>query len=107
MIRLVGLGRMGLGMARRWHRKGLRVVGFDPDPRARERAEASGIWARETLEALAEGALPRLFWLMVPHEAVEGVLEALAPHLRPGDRVADGGNSFYKDTLRRARALRE
>lgn len=105
MMRLIGLGRMGLGMARRWHRKGLEVVGYDPDPRARERAEASGVWVREDLQALTEGAPPRLFWLMVPHPAVEEVLEVLFPFLRPGDLVADGGNSFYKDSLRRSRAL--
>ncbi|GAB5602288.1 decarboxylating 6-phosphogluconate dehydrogenase [Thermus sp. FJN-A] len=106
MIRLVGLGRMGLGMARRWHRQGLKVVGFDEDPGARERAEAEGVWVRASLEALAEGTeAPRLFWLMVPQEAVEGVLQALMPLLRPGDRVADGGNSFYKDSLRRSQTL--
>lgn len=106
MIRLVGLGRMGLGMARRWHRRGLKVVGFDEDPGARERAEAEGVWVRASLEALAEDTgAPRLFWLMVPQEAVEGVLQVLMPLLRPGDRVADGGNSFYKDSLRRSQTL--
>jgi 6-phosphogluconate dehydrogenase len=108
MMRLIGLGRMGLGMARRLKGKGLAVSGFDPNPEARARAEAAGIPVAESLEALARApGDPRLFWLMVPHEAVEGVLEALIPLLRPGDLVADGGNSFYKESRRRAQVLAE
>lgn len=108
MLRLIGLGRMGLGMARRLQRKGLEVLGYDASLEARKRAQDAGIAVVDTLEALAEAqGDPRLFWLMVPHEAVDDVLNDLTPHLREGDRVADGGNSFYKDSLRRGRALRE
>ncbi|WP_208619934.1 NADP-dependent phosphogluconate dehydrogenase [Thermus tenuipuniceus] len=106
MMGLVGLGRMGLGMAKRWRAAGLEVLGYDQDPGARARAEATGLRTAEDLEALlVDLPTPRALWLMVPAEAVDGLLEILLPSLAPGDLVVDGGNSFYRESQRRGQLL--
>jgi 6-phosphogluconate dehydrogenase len=104
---MIGLGRMGANMAERLHRGGRRVIGFDPSPQARGAAAERGVSTVATLAELAVAlAPPRALWLMVPAgAAVDQTLEALAPMLVAGDAVVDGGNSNYKDSQRRARAL--
>ncbi|MCS6998499.1 MAG: decarboxylating 6-phosphogluconate dehydrogenase [Aquificaceae bacterium] len=101
---MIGLGRMGLGMSRRLAKKGHQVVGYDADPQARERAKAQ-LMVIENLVALGEEA-QKVLWLMVPHVVVDEVLQSLEPYLREGDVVIDGGNSYYKDSQRRAESLR-
>jgi 6-phosphogluconate dehydrogenase len=106
---MIGLGRMGANMARRLLRGGHRVAGFDPGVEARTRAADSGILAAASLAELV-GALtaPRTLWLMVPAgPAVDDTLAQLRQLLTPGDTIVDGGNSFYKDTVRRAGVLGE
>ena len=106
---MIGLGRMGANMAQRLVRGGHRVVGFDPDQAVRNSIESKGVEALATLDALA-GALkaPRVLWLMVPAgEVVDQTIDALLPQLAAGDTLIDGGNSNYKDTQRRAKALAE
>ncbi|HZH42755.1 MAG TPA: decarboxylating 6-phosphogluconate dehydrogenase [Lysobacter sp.] len=103
---MVGLGRMGANMAERLARGGHRVIGADPAPAARAAAAQRGIEAVDTPAALlAKLAAPRTLWLMVPARAVDATLETLLPGLAPGDRVVDGGNSFYRDSQRRAALL--
>jgi len=102
-IFMIGLGRMGLGMSRRLLSKGHKVAGYDANPEARERARAY----MEVLESLEGLRGQKLVWLMVPHEVVDKVLEDIKPHLQEGDIVVDGGNSFYKDSQRRAEALKD
>ena len=104
---MIGLGRMGANMAERLVRGGHRAVGFDPNPQARALAQAQGIIPAESLQALVEQlAAPRVLWLMVPAgKIVDDTLAQLLPLLSAGDVVVDGGNSFYKDTLRRSEAL--
>jgi 6-phosphogluconate dehydrogenase len=106
---MVGLGRMGANMARRLVRGGHRVVGFDPNPAARAHVEADGAESVASLDALvATLAAPRAVWLMVPAGSItEHTLAALLPLLSEGDAVVDGGNSNYRDTLRRAPSLAE
>lgn len=108
-IGMVGLGRMGANMAERLVRGGHTVHGFDPAAPAREAAQKNGIAAVESLEALVAALpAPRAIWLMVPAgKIVDDTLETLQPLLVKGDTVIDGGNSFYKDTLRRSQALQE
>jgi len=106
-IGIIGLGRMGAGMAERWLRGGHRVVGHN---RSREPVEAlaakGGVPAYGIEEVVAKLAPPRAIWLMLPAGGVtDGVVGTLAPLLAPGDTVVDGGNTFYKDDLRRAGAL--
>ncbi len=102
-IFMIGLGRMGLGMSRRLLSKGHKVAGYDANPEARERARAY----MEVLESLEGLSGQKLVWLMVPHEVVDKVLEDIKPYLQEGDIVVDGGNSFYKDSQRRAEALKD
>jgi len=106
---MVGLGRMGANMAERLVRGGHKVAGFDPGAGARQAAAANGIVAVASLAALVEALpAPRVLWLMVPAgEITDGTVEALLPLLARGDTVVDGGNSNYKDSLRRARRYAE
>ncbi|ACG73649.1 6-phosphogluconate dehydrogenase, decarboxylating [Anaeromyxobacter sp. K] len=107
-IGMVGLGRMGGRMARRLLRGGHRVVGFDPDARAVEDLAADGGAGAASLDALVAAlAPPRAVWLMVPAGApTEQAIASLAERLGPGDVVVDGGNSWFKDDVRRAELLR-
>ncbi|HBK46709.1 MAG TPA: decarboxylating 6-phosphogluconate dehydrogenase [Xanthomonadaceae bacterium] len=104
---MVGLGRMGANMAERLVRGGHRVTGYDPGEAARESARAKGIVPAQTLAALV-GALPspKVVWLMVPAgKIVDDTLGQLRSLLGAGDVVIDGGNSYYKDSQRRAQSL--
>ena len=104
---MIGLGRMGANMAERLVRGGHRAVGFDPSSQARALAQEKGITPADSLQALVGLlAAPRVLWLMVPAgPIVDDTLAQLLPLLSPGDVVVDGGNSFYKDTLRRGQEL--
>lgn len=106
---MIGLGRMGANMAQRLVRGGHRVVGFDPDFETRKRVTAQGTTAAVSLDALVAAlAPPRVLWLMVPAgDITDSILSALVPLLAAGDTLVDGGNSNYKDTLRRAQMLAE
>ncbi len=106
---MVGLGRMGANMARRLVRGGHRVVGFDPNPAARMHVEADGAESVASLDALVAAlAAPRALWLMVPAGSItEQSIAALLPLLAKADTIIDGGNSNYRDTLRRAQLLAE
>jgi len=101
---MIGLGRMGANMAQRLMRGGHQLTGFDPKPEARKDLEDQGAESADSLAALvAKLPAPRTVWLMVPAGAItDGALEELLPLLAEGDTVIDGGNSNYKDTLRRA-----
>jgi len=104
---MVGLGRMGANMALRLLRGGHRVVGWDRAPAAARSLEQGGGSGAATLEALVEAlAPPRAVWLMVPAGApTEETTLALRDRLSAGDVVVDGGNTFFKDDVRRARPL--
>ena len=104
---MVGLGRMGANMAARLVAGGHRVVAFDRDAGAVARVEAQGGRGAATLQALAAALpLPRVVWLMVPAgKPVDDVLDALRAVLAAGDVVVDGGNSNYRDTMRRHASL--
>ena len=104
---MIGLGRMGGNMATRLIRGGHSVIGFDPNAEARKALEDDGGGSADSLEALVAALpAPRALWMMVPAGKItDQTVEALAGLLAPGDVVIDGGNSNYKDTLRRAEAL--
>jgi 6-phosphogluconate dehydrogenase len=105
-VGIVGLGRMGANVAERLARAGHRVVGYDPAAEARAALAERGPEAAASLPALAAAlAAPRAVWLMVPAGAVDAVLDEVAPHLAHGDVVVDGGNSNYRETVRRAEGL--
>jgi 6-phosphogluconate dehydrogenase len=98
---------MGANMALRLQRGGHEIVGFDPAAPSRERAAGAGIAIAESLRELVR-KLPssRAIWLMVPAgETVDSVLDELTPLLQSGDIVVDGGNSYYRDSMRRAKKM--
>ena len=106
-LAMIGLGRMGANMAQRLMRGGHHVVGFDPKAEARKNLEGNGAETADSLAALiAKLPIPRTLWLMVPAgEITDQTLASLLPLLLSGDTVVDGGNSNYKDTLRRAKTF--
>jgi 6-phosphogluconate dehydrogenase len=106
-LAMVGLGRMGANMALRLLRGGVSVVGYDPKADAREGLVKAGGRSADSLAALVDALpAPRVVWMMVPAGAItDETAEALGSLLQPGDTLIDGGNSNYKDTLRRAEAL--
>jgi len=107
-IGFIGLGRMGFNMIAHLLEKGYRVVGVDPIEEARKRAKEAGAEVVSHYKEMADAlSSPRVVWLMVPSKLVDAVLEEVVPLLNEGDTVIDGGNSFYQDSLRRHKALRE
>jgi 6-phosphogluconate dehydrogenase len=98
---------MGGNMAQRLLRDGHKVVGFDPNADARKALEGEGGGSADSLQALVAAlSTPRVLWMMVPAGKItDATVDALAGLLAPGDVLVDGGNSNYKDTLRRAAAL--
>src|SRR5580698_6253397 len=106
-IGMIGLGRMGANMAERLLRGGHQVVGFDPKPEARQEIESKGAASAASLDELVlKLEAPRTVWTMVPASAVtESTFNALLPLLAAGDTVIDGGNSNYRDSMRRAKVL--
>jgi 6-phosphogluconate dehydrogenase len=96
---MVGLGRMGANMAERLRGRDHDVIGYDRDPETSEVASLD--------ELVGTLAKPRTIWLMVPAgDPTEETIDALAELLDEGDLVVDGGNSYFRDSLRHAEALR-
>jgi 6-phosphogluconate dehydrogenase len=107
-LAMIGLGRMGASMVRRLLAKGHECVVYDVQPEAVAALQKDGAIGAATLADLAaKTARPRAIWMMVPAAVVDGELEQVIAHLDPGDIVIDGGNSYYRDDIRRAAALRE
>jgi 6-phosphogluconate dehydrogenase len=95
---MVGLGRMGANMAERLRRGGHEVIGYDRNP---DVSDVSSL--AELLERLSA---PRVTWVMVPAgDPTEATISELAELLQPGDLIVDGGNSYFRDSIRRAEAL--
>jgi len=108
-IGMVGLGRMGAGLVRRLMRDGHRCVVYDVNPDAVAALVAEGATGASSYADLAATlAGPRTVWVMVPAgEITETTIAAVGENLSPGDTIIDGGNSYYRDDIRRAAALRE
>jgi 6-phosphogluconate dehydrogenase len=103
---MIGLGRMGANMVRRLTHGGHACVVFDVHAEAVQALVHPGAVGAGSLEALvAQLAKPRAIWLMVPAAVVDQELTKLAPLLESGDIVIDGGNSFYRDDIRRGAEL--
>jgi 6-phosphogluconate dehydrogenase len=104
---MIGLGRMGTGLTRRLLRGGHHVVAYDRAPEAAEAVARDGAGAAGSLEALVgELSPPRVVWLMVPAgRPTESNVTALSQLLQAGDVLIDGGNSHFRDSVRRAEGL--
>jgi 6-phosphogluconate dehydrogenase len=104
---VIGLGRMGANIVRRLTRAGHACVVYDRDPAPGKALEAEGATAVDSLTALIEAlAAPRTVWIMLPAgAATETTIELLRPLLKRGDCVIDGGNSYWRDDVRRGKSL--
>jgi 6-phosphogluconate dehydrogenase len=106
-IGVTGLGRMGSNIARRLHRDGHEVVVNNRSPGPVDQLAAEGLTGAYSLEELVAAlGPPRTVWVMVPAGAVtDRVIASLAGLLDPGDTIIDGGNTYYRDDIRRAGEL--
>lgn len=105
-IGYIGLGKMGFAQVERLLEYGHKVVVWNRSEAPRREAEKIGAEVSETFDDICRKLkTPRLIWLMVPHAVVDDVLKELVPHLQKGDTVVDGGNSFYKYSIRRTTQL--
>ncbi|UAK23511.1 phosphogluconate dehydrogenase (NAD(+)-dependent, decarboxylating) [Sphingomonas nostoxanthinifaciens] len=108
-IAMIGLGRMGGNIARRLMRAGHEIVAFDRSEEAVAALVKDGAVAAASLDEV-KGKLekPAVFWVMLPAGGpTEDTIAELAAHAEPGDIIIDGGNSFYKDDIRRSKELAE
>src|SRR5438046_6285208 len=105
---LIGLGRMGSGMTERLLQGGHQVMVFDRSPEAVNLLAARGATGTSSLEDLGQKLkAPRIVWMMIPAgAAVDDTIQRLQDTISPGDVIIDGGNSNYKDSIRRAEDLR-
>jgi 6-phosphogluconate dehydrogenase len=106
-VGMIGLGRMGGDMVRRLLKGGHDCIVHDRNPDAvsamvEEGASGAGS-VKEFIDKLDK---PRAVWMMIPAGVVDDVLEEIIPHLEAGDVVIDGGNSYYRDDIRRAEKMR-
>ncbi len=102
----IGLGKMGYNMVVRLIEKKHEVLAFDINEESRARARTAGARTQNSIVSLV-GALdaPRVIWVMVPHTVFGEVLKEILPLLNKEDTIIDGGNSFYKDSIRRAQMI--
>jgi 6-phosphogluconate dehydrogenase len=106
---MIGLGRMGANMVRRLMRGGHECVVWDMNPASVKELTSEGAKPSTSLEDFIRKLnKPRVVWIMVPAgDATERTVNDLAARLEPNDTIIDGGNSYFKDDVRRSKALRE
>src|SRR5438093_12838956 len=105
-VGMIGLGRMGANMVRRFMRGGNQCVVHDVSKDAVQALAREGAGGAASLDDfVARLAKPRVVWLMVPAAVVDATLDELVPRLAAGDVVVDGGNSYYRDDIERAKRL--
>lgn len=116
-LTIFGLGRMGVQIARRLHKKGFKVYAWNRSTEPVKEIKKAGVWGSSDLrevieksESFKSKSNPRIFWIMLPHPIVDDFIfgkEYLGKYLKKGDIVIDGGNSFYKESMRRADLLKK
>lgn len=108
-LAMIGLGRMGINMARRLLKGGQQVVAYNRTPEKTDQiAKEGAIGAFSIPELVEKLSIPRIVWLMLPAgKIIDEHIEELKRLLSPGDIIIDGGNTFYKDDIRRAGHLAE
>jgi 6-phosphogluconate dehydrogenase len=103
---MIGLGRMGANLVRRLMRDGHRCVVYDVNAEAVKQLENEGATGSSALEDFVSNLeTPRAIWLMLPAAIVQSTLDELVPFLDADDAVIDGGNSYYRDDITRAKQL--
>ncbi len=108
-LAMIGLGRMGANIARRLMLGGHEVVAFDRDPALVATLAGEGATGANSLEdVVAALTSPRIFWVMLPAGVpTQGTVDALMKLSEPGDIIVDGGNTFYKDDIKRGAAAKD
>jgi 6-phosphogluconate dehydrogenase len=108
-LAVIGLGRMGANISLRLMRAGHDIVGFDRNPDTVLSLVGEGVLRASSLEDVcARLEAPRIFWLMLPAgQATEETVTSLRELAQPGDIIIDGGNSFFKDDIRRSKECAE
>jgi 6-phosphogluconate dehydrogenase len=108
-VGMIGLGRMGMNMARRLLRGKHEVVVWNRTQEKVKQMEKEGAIGSASLEEMVQKlSAPRVLWIMLPAgEIVDDAIETLAPLLSPGDIIVDGGNSKFRDDIRRAEELKK
>jgi 6-phosphogluconate dehydrogenase len=106
---IIGLGRMGANMTERLLQGGHRLITYDHSPEAIQRCVDKGaLGAHSLADFVKQLTLPRVVWLMVPSgDPVDLTIEQLLPNVSKDDIIIDGGNSYYKDSIRRAGKLKQ
>ncbi len=106
-LTMIGLGRMGMNMAKRLLKGGHQVVAYNRSPEKTNQLVEDGAIGAYSLYEVAENlSTPRIVWVMLPAgQAVDDHIHQLKDLLSPGDIVIDGGNTYYKDDIRRAKLL--
>lgn len=106
-LSMIGLGRMGMNMAKRLLKGGHQVVAYNRSPeKTNQLVENRAIGAYSLYEVAENLSTPRIVWVMLPAgQAVDDHIHQLKDLLSPGDIVIDGGNTYYKDDIRRAKLL--
>ncbi len=103
---MIGLGRMGSNLVRRLMRDGHHCVAYDRSPNVVKQLQGEGATGASSLEDfVAKLDMPRALWIMLPAAVVQPTLDQLKPLLDAGDMVIDGGNSYYRDDITRAKDL--
>jgi 6-phosphogluconate dehydrogenase len=103
---MIGLGRMGANLVRRLMRDGHRCVAYDRSADVVSKLQGEGADGASSLaDFVAKLEKPRAIWIMVPAAVVQSTLDSLVPLLDAGDIVIDGGNSYYRDDITRAKTL--
>src|SRR5450756_32455 len=104
---MIGLGRMGASLVRRLTKDGHKCVVYDVNQAAVKKLAGRGIRASASIDELvAKLARPRAVWVMVPAGVTGKTVEELASRMDAGDIIVDGGNSYYRDDLERAKTLK-
>ncbi len=104
---MIGLGRMGASLVRRLTKDGHQCVAYDVSAAAVKSIAGRGVRAAASIDDLvAKLAKPRAVWVMVPAGVAGKTVEELASRLEAGDIIIDGGNSYYRDDIERAKALK-
>lgn len=104
----IGLGKMGINMCMLLKEHGHEVVAWNRSKEGKKRGREAGLRVADSLEELALNLPERkIIWLMVSQGAVDEILKNILPMLNRGDILVDGGNCFYKDTIRRAKILKK
>ena len=98
----IGLGRMGAAMSAHLVEQGYEIHGYDVNPDARTKATKEGVIVYDSPESAVKAMYgEKVVWMMVPSKFVEDVLADITPHLQTDDCIIDGGNGFFKDSIKR------